>query len=329
MIMGIIMLLMVLLSIFYIVKAPDQESFPAKIYFLNPATNELEYEIRNIAYQEGRLMVSDVYNEMLKGPESKHLVTTFPADITDDVRANIVVPVDNYTFDFNMKNNKIELAFPNAYRDLSTADEILFRASLVYTLTELPFVSGVEIFVLNGENKEVIQKADGTPLGMLNRDNLRVTPNITSEIVTIKRVELFFPNKELTGLVKEYRNIQIHLSSQTSTEKAILEEIIKGPKTDGLITLFPADVVISDIKLESKICYVDFASPIDTKTQTDTAKQELLLYSIVNSLILNDTVTEKVQILINGERADFSSKPYEKNEDIIIKNIIEMGSTGE
>lgn len=320
---AIVLIVLVILFISYVLIFTDrnipEDSLEVDIYFLNPSTNEIETEKRYIKNQDNPSMVVDIYNEFYKGPENPNLVKTFPTDVSIAKDVSLRSPIDAV----DNKEGKVtaRIVFSEEYSNLSPADEIIFRTSLVYTLTELPFIKDVEILVLEDNLEKNIVQTNGSPIGPMNRDNVQISPEITSERVVRKQIELYFANESLTGLVSELRYIEIVSPSDSSSAEqlAILEELIKGPKSDDLVNLYPSNLSIIDVNTTGdKTCYIDFNINIENRPQVNPKVNNLLLYSIVNTLALpKDSNVKKVQFLVNGEKTS-TNIPFEPDTNYII-----------
>lgn len=304
----------------------DDEIFEVKVYFFNPSTNEIEYETRNIILDMDsaeKTMVGSVYAEFNSGPTSKHLIKALNDDKVKTNKIKVAKPM-GIPFDFHTRSNKVEVFVSKEYKELSPTEELIFRTTLVYTLTELPFVKEVEILVQNGDIIENIVQKNDKKLGALNRDNVLLMPKITSDQAIAKRVVLYFPNKDLTGLEKETRIIQIPSMGKAAEEKTILEELLmKGPESDKLTNLFPSDIKIEISTTDERICYINLSASLDTKFQLNEKAKDLLIYSIVNTLTLSDSNIKKVQFFVNNEKTGVNSQPYEKDESYIVRSMDE------
>lgn len=202
--------------------------------------------------------------------------------------------------------------FAGTYYDLEIVDEVVTRASLVWSLTSLAEIDTVVITV------------DGEPLSWENvvsdatftRENLVIDGEISTSVMAEKNIEvLYFANADGTGLDIERRLIEIEANK--SKERAILEYLILGPEEEGLFATIPDSTKINDVTTTSDgICYVNLNQDFVTKHGGGSTDELLTVYSIVNSLCELDHI-EKVQFLIEGERLnefkghlDFS-KPFE------------------
>ncbi|MDR0963523.1 MAG: GerMN domain-containing protein, partial [Clostridium sp.] len=130
---------------------------------------------------------------------------------------------------------------------------------------------------------------------------------------------LYFANATGDGLIMVNRSRLYN--SNISMEKLIVEELIKGPDSpDVYPTINPATRIIS-VTVKDSICYVNLDDQF--LTRTNNIKEEIAIYSIVNSLAELGTVN-KVQIIINDiatgvflEKYSFDTI-YERNLDLVV-----------
>lgn len=211
--------------------------------------------------------------------------------------------------DMKYDSSRVILDVDAAYLELPPITEILVRAAIVRTLTQLDEVSHVEITV---EGKQLYDSM-GNLVGRMTAEQF--INNNGNEINTYEevRVKLYFAGEEGTNLIAAYR--EKHYSTNTPLERFVVEELIAGPTVEGLYpSVNPATKIIS-IMTKDGICYVNLDEnflSVQGNVSTDVS-----IYSIVNSLVELNSVN-KVQILINGEvPTAFTNTIFERNLDIV------------
>ena len=115
----------------------------------------------------------------------------------------------------------------------------------------------------------------------------------------------------------------VYYSTNEPLERAVIEELIKGPEQDGDYAVLPATTDILSVLTQDSVCYVNFDSSVSNSVLN--LKAELPFYAIVNSLA--DTCeTRKVQFTIDG-KSDILyrntvdlSEPFSRNADLIENN---------
>jgi germination protein M len=135
---------------------------------------------------------------------------------------------------------------------------------------------------------------------------------------------LYFASADGVSVVPETR--QVYYSRNVSIDKLVMDQLLKGPKTEGLLSAIPTGTKLNSISIsENGVCIVNFDGTFETAITGVT--ENATIYSIVNSLTELDNV-KQVQILVNGETPRISnvdtdlSDAIKRNEDIINLNVI-------
>jgi germination protein M len=215
---------------------------------------------------------------------------------------------------YELNDGKLMIHMDEKYRDLSVTQEVLVRASIVRTLTQLPDVNFVA-FRINGEP---LYDAVGKMVGWMNADQF--VENEGNEINTYEEVQLklYFANEAGTGLIETTRTKEYN--TNISLEKLIVEELIKGPNGTGIYPTINPETKVANVTVKDNICYVNLDETF--LNQIYQVSPEVTIYSIVNSLTGLSNVY-KVQILLNGETSIVYREKYdlstyfERNLDII------------
>ncbi len=205
----------------------------------------------------------------------------------------------------------MQIDMDSAYNKLPVITEVLVRAAIVRTLTQLPEVDYIE-FTVDGNQ---LYDANGVRVGWMN--STQFIDNDGNEINTYElvRVKLYFANADGNRLIAAYR--EKHYSTNTPIERFVVEELIAGPsgKVEGLYPTINPGTKIVNVTTKDNICYVNLDESF--LTVVNNVPTEVSIYSIVNSLIELSGIN-KVQIMINGEvPVSFSTSAYERNLDIV------------
>ncbi len=216
--------------------------------------------------------------------------------------------------DYRLTDGKLLLNMDENYREMTVTQEVLVRAAIVRTLTQLPEVS----FVAFRVNNEQLYDSLGKMVGWMNADQF--IENEGNEINTYEEVtlKLYFANEAGEGLIVTNRTKEYN--TNISLEKLVVEELIKGPNAEGIYPTINPDTKVANVMLKDNICYVNLDE--NFLNQIYTVSPEVTIYSIVNSLIELPNVN-KVQILVNGEtdvlyREKYDLDTYfERNLDIV------------
>ena len=211
----------------------------------------------------------------------------------------------------SVDDGKILLDVDANYKVMPATTEVLVRAAIVRTLTQLPNISYVGITV---EGNQLYDNV-GELVGWMSGDQF--IDNDGSEINTYElvRVKLYFANETGDKLIAAYR--EKHYSTNTPLERFVVEELIAGPsgQVEGLYPSINPETKIINVMTRDGICYVNLDSSF--LTVVNNVSTEVAVYSIVNSLVELSNVN-KVQVLINGEiPSSFSTTTFERNLDYV------------
>ncbi len=204
------------------------------------------------------------------------------------------------------------LYFDNNYTSMIPSREILCRAALAKTLTQIPGIQYINIY--SGE--QPLLDSNGMPVGGISSGDF---VDSISDVNAYEWTELtlYFTDLEGEMLYAEKRNVIYNLNA--SLAQVILEELIKGPETDLMPTLDPQTKLLN-VSVNENMCYLNFDTSF-LNNQLEV-KDYIPIYSIVNSLSELSSVNQ-VQITVNGEqdvtfRETISLKePFGRNLDYI------------
>ncbi len=217
-----------------------------------------------------------------------------------------------------LEEGKITLDVDAGYKNLSVTTEVLVRAAIVRTLTQLPEINYVEFTV---EGEPLVDSLNNV-VGRMSADQF--IDNDGNEINTYEpvRVKLYFANEDGTKLVGVYR--EKYYSTNTPIERLVVEELIAGPsgQVEGLRASVNPDTRIINVMTRDGICYINLDETFLTVPEPVT--MDVTVYSIVNSLVELSNIN-KVQILINGEVPSnftiFQTSVFERNLDLITSSV--------
>ena len=226
------------------------------------------------------------------------------------------IPViqEEMLLDFALVEKQVTINMSTAYKELDTALEVLARAAIVSTLTQLQGVDFVSITVQGEPLLDVL----GNPVGVMSKELF--IKNAGEEINSYDKVKmtLYFANEQGDGLIEINRTLAYQ--NIVSMEKLVVEQIIAGPSNgESYPTMNPETNVIS-ATIKDGVCYVNLDETF--LTQPYNVSAEVTIYSIVNSLVELSNVN-KVQISIEGknnlsyrEQIDLMTL-FERNLDLL------------
>lgn len=197
---------------------------------------------------------------------------------------------------------------------MGQTEEVLIRASTVRTCVQVPGVRYVGILV----EGVPLTNSYGEEIGLLNEDSF--VENSGSEINTyqLAHMTLYFANEAGDKLVKENRSV--YYSTSMPLERAIVEELLKGPKEEGSYRTLSQETKVLSVTVSDGVCYVNLNQAFSNTALNQ--QEEIPIYSITDSLVESGSVSQ-VQISINGEtkmmyRENLSlDQFFHKNTDLI------------
>lgn len=274
--------LLLILSVFWLggcmQEAQDEFDWKFQVYYLNNAETKVEsYEFGTDISEPSRQIIA-LLEQMQLTPEK--------------LEYKVPLAMDFQLLDYSVEGGCLLLNMDSGYMGLPVTTEVLVRAALVRTLTQVEGIDYVSIMVEN----EPITDNLGNLVGRMSASQF--IDNAGSEISTYEtvRLNLYFANEEGNGLVKESRTIEYN--SNISMEKLVMEELIKGPTGENAFPVINPDTKIVTISVQDGICYVNLDETF--LTQIYNVSSDVTIYSIVNSLVEISNVN-KVQISINGK----------------------------
>lgn len=278
-----------------------QEGTTYKIYYVNNDETKIverEYVSETL---DGELLFEELLEQLAHISEKMEYETLLDKEIS----------VAGHTLD----NGLLTLDFDESYHYLRGTREILVRASIVRTLTQIPGVERIT-FTVNGEQ---LTDAAGAAVGVMAADTF--IENAGNEINAYEKVDLrlYFANEAGDSLVEENRRNVVY-NSNISLEKLVVEKLVEGPMSEGAYpTINPATKIVS-VTVKDGTCYVNLSN--EFLSQPYNVASDVTIYSITNSLVELSNVN-RVQISVNGEtnisyRENMSlNNVFERNLDIL------------
>lgn len=272
------------------------------------------YSVYYVSNSETKIEMHEHYMvaEDLEGQVTELLNTlaTTPAKLEYKAPLNMGFQVQSV--EINM--GKVHLDVSESYNNLSVTTEVLVRAAIVKTLTQLSQINFVSLTV----NGNPLLDSLGNIVTTMNRDQF--VENDGNAINTYEEVKLklYFANEAGDQLIAASRTREY--LTNISLEKLIVEELIKGPSREGLYPTINPSTKVASVTVRDGVCYVNLDETFLSQPYTVTA--DVTIYSITNSLVELSNVN-RVQISINGDnsgtyREKYSLTTYfERNLDIV------------
>ena len=231
---------------------------------------------------------------------------------SDDV---VVIKKDYVSIEkYEISDNVANIFLNQQYYNMDATRQVLYRGAVVKTLTQ---IEGIEYVMFYVDNVPAAY-LDGTAIGMMSAiDFIDADDNNVSNLQWSELV-LYFANTKGDKLVKE--NFSVAFSRNVSIERAVVEQLIKGPDITSNGMTLPLNLKLLNISVKDGICYVNLDSSF--LTEIVNVSSTIPIYSIVDSLCELSNI-DKVQFLINGDskkvyRESISlDAPFQMNADII------------
>ncbi|MCD7863734.1 MAG: GerMN domain-containing protein [Lachnospiraceae bacterium] len=196
--------------------------------------------------------------------------------------------------DVTVNEDSVILNLSKEYGQLDSITEILTRASVVRSLTQIADITYVAIQVEGSD----IRDNDGELVGRMTADNF--IDNSGEEISSYEKttIRLYFANEEGTALKAVNRTLAYN--TNIAMERLVLEELIKGPASTNteVSALLSSDTKVISVIVQDRVCYVNLDETfLNYSTDVDA---EVILYGIVNTLCELSNIS-RVQFSVNGD----------------------------
>lgn len=249
-----------------------------QVYYLNSAMTRLSPQEYRTKSTDTDLLIQELMRAF----------QNVPSDLDSQVALSDKVVYQGY----KKEDIVLYLYFDNNYTSMNATREILCRAALAKTLTQIP---GIEYINIYSGDQPLMDKS-GMPVGMVSSADI---VDSISDVNAYERAELtlYFTDAEGEKLYAEKREV-VH-NVNTSLEKVILEELISGPEDSWLMPTLDPGTKLLNVSVNENVCYLNFdgsflSNPLEVKDY-------IPIYSIVDSLSELSSVS-RVQITVNGSQ---------------------------
>ena len=278
---------------------PDSFEGGYRIYYLTTDATEIVPVVYEPKAKKTVDLVEEFMDKLSTSPSDNALLETLPGYI--------------FLQKYSLEKKQLSLYFNELYSNLPIDREVLTRAAIVRTLTQLQGVECVYFYV----SDKPLKDAMGKFVGMMTADSFvenvgRQINNITSQNIT-----LYFPTEDGLNLVKV--NKTVYASNTYSAEKLVITNLMKND--DKYKSVIAACTKLISVSTMDGVCFVNFDSGF--LTQDYMLSEEVIIYAIVNSLCELPNIN-KVQISVNGDtdlvyRDEMTLQElYERNLDLVV-----------
>jgi germination protein M len=249
-----------------------------EVFYLNSDITTLIPQEVKLEHTDGVERIEELLEDLQTQPKDAGVLQTIPANVK--------------ILNVNASSYQITVDFSEEYHEMEATKEILTRAAIAKTLLQ----NTDYLYVVFTVESQPLTNADGVSVGAMSLDSFVENPGeqiSSSQITTLK---LYFSNQDGTALVPETR--EVHYSSNISLEKLVIEQLMEGPKENGLLATVPSGTKLITISVVDGVCYVNLDEIF--LNQNQEISEQVVLYSVVDSLTELSTI-DKVQISINGD----------------------------
>ena len=259
----------------------------------NKTPEGIKVAMSYINFQGTKIVEEEAYLTGVTVEEQLQEVLTFLSTVPKKLNYQVPLSQGISVLNTNITKGVLALNLSEEYKMLDSVMEILTRASLVKSLTQIEGIDKVGIYI-NGEPlKDSLGKLSGNMTADMFIDNAGKEIS-TYEKVTIR---LYFTNETGDALIAVERTKPYN--TNISLDKFVVEELLKGPEatTEGVYPTINPDTKLISTYVKDNICYVNLDSSF--LTQVYDVDTEIVIYSIVNSLCSLSSI-DRVQIIVNG-----------------------------
>lgn len=281
-------------------REEEPEGTAYEFFFLNREETRISPETKYLAESQTQEEKIRSFLELLELP---------PEDIS------LKASVGNFfrVLSWRVEEEQLNIDVDSSYLQMSLTTEILVRAALVRTMTQ---VEGITHVLVTVEGLP-ISDSMGNTVSAMTADNF--VDNMGDEINALEQVtlQLYFAGEDGTRLVETKRTVVYN--SNISMEKLVLENLIAGPDTDGAYPVLNEATKIINVTVKDGTCYVNLDETF--LMQTYDVSAEVVIYSLVNSLVELSNIN-RVQIAVDGRtdmiyRETFNlANLYERNLEL-------------
>lgn len=281
-------------------KTQENKKAGFSVYYINKDGTKLESEGYSPKETNVEPLIFELLEKLSQDGSSEEYVRAIPENVSVN--------------GFDLTDGVATIDFDARYNEMNTQREVLCRAAVVMTISQIKEVEYVA-FTINGNPYKM---PGGALVGVMQASDFVSDLSGSDNKFAKADFKLYFANED-GSLLKEYV-LKDAKYGEKSKERFIIEKLIEGPKQEGYTATLSSELELINIVTANKICYVDFEQ--NFATEQSKVSNQLVIYSIVNSLSELNGI-QKVQISISGDSAvkyhnDIPlSEPFIRNLDLI------------
>lgn len=234
----------------------------------------------------------------------------------EEVEYRKPIPNEVEIMKYSLEGALLTLYFDSDYSKMAAVEEVLCRAAIVRTMTQIQGVDCVAFYIGDAPLTDV----KGNLIGSMTADSFVENPGEQINSIQNTTLTLYFANQDGDGLVKEVRQ-DVYYSSNISLEKLIMEQLLEGPSLKEAKSAIPSGTKLVTVSVVDGVCYVSLDETF--RNQDYKVNEAIVIYSIVNSLSELPTIS-KVQISVNGDTSGVYRDSF-RLEDMYERNLDYLG----
>lgn len=291
---GLIILTCLIIMLFTGCHTQKEESKKAPfLFYVNGEGNALIKKSYTIKADNPKDAVEEVLKELSKAQEKVDIKAPIPQGV--EVK------------EFELKEQNLYLNMNEKYLKMDEVQEVLCRAAIVQSLTQIEGVGQIEFFV----NQKPLKTKSGEIIGTLDKDSFVRDTGTALKSYQQATLTLYFANQKGNALLTEKRKVRY--LSNVSLEKLVVEQLMKGTEEKGAKEILSPQTKILSVSVKDGICYVNFDKQFLTRVYD--VEPQVVIYGIVNSILSNGNVS-KVQISVEGKTAVNFQESVKLNEPL-------------
>ncbi len=240
----------------------QEEDNSYTVYYINASGTRLLERSYSPKAQTFEEMMDELWEQLLSPP----------------VGYMSVVPQDVVMNGYERGIDALRIDFSREYYDLDNTHEVLLRAAVIKTFSQVPGVVKVMITV----EKEQLRDLEGELVPAMDANSFIDTKEGGINSYQYATLELYFADEDGGSLVKEMRNL--HYSSNMVLERVVVEQLIKGPEEEDANPIFAGDVRIQSLYIQNGVCTINFNEAANQQPTENPPDPETALYAIVDSI---------------------------------------------
>lgn len=247
-------------------------------------TGEMVSVWRLAAENDGELIRAEAF-PAAGDEDPAALLALFSAPSRDDALL-CALPAGVTVEDWTLDSGVITLTLSESYLTLSPMEQ-----------TAVAFCAALTLCQLDGVDAVTVAAGGRTVYAGLMPEDAFLTAADTDPFV--RQLRLYFPDGDGRYLLSEYHSLT--LDEETSPERYVIEELLRGPNNGELQSVMPEGTsLLSCSTGEDGVCTVDLSQEFYDNRPHTALGERLVLYALVNSLTALSAV-DSVRLLVAGQ----------------------------